>query len=87
MPGDKQHPEAPTDPSWLSNLPPARDTILQPFGMDSTAIFSSSDSNPNNDSYHELIEKPVATASDPLNQSRYWDQASVVIEIDANNNF
>jgi len=86
MPGDGQHPETPTNPSWLSNLPPARDLAMQPFGMDSTAIFSTTDTNPNNDSYHELIEVPTAGYTDPLVSSRYWDQASVIIKVDAGNN-
>lgn len=86
MPGDGQHPESPTSPTWPSNLPPARDVALQPFGMDATAIFSTTDANPNNDNYHELIEVPSAGYSDPLLGSRYWDQASVAIKIDASNN-
>ena len=86
MPGDGQHPETPTNPSWLSNLPPARDLAMQPFGMDSTAIFSTTDTNPNNDSYHELIEVPTAGYTDPMSLSRYWDQASVIIKVDAGNN-
>lgn len=86
MPGDQQHPETPANPNWLSNLPPARDIALQPFGMDSTAIFSTTDSNPNNDSYQELIQVPVAGYSDPLLGSRYWDQASVVVQVNASNN-
>lgn len=86
MPGDGQHPETPTNPSWLSNLPPARDLAMQPFGMDSTAIFSTTDTNPNNDSYHELIEVPTAGYTDPMVSSRYWDQASVIIKVDAGNN-
>jgi hypothetical protein len=86
MPGDGQHPETPTNPSWLSNLPPARDLAMQPFGMDSTAIFSTTDTNPNNDSYHELIEVPTAGYTDPMASSRYWDQASVIIKVDAGNN-
>jgi hypothetical protein len=86
MPGDGQHPETPASPNWPSNLPPARDTALQPFGMDSSAIFSSSDPNPNNDSYHELIQIPAAGYTDPLATSRYWNQASVAIKIDAGNN-
>jgi hypothetical protein len=86
MPGDGQHSETPTSPNWPSNLPPARDIALQPFGMDSTAIFSTTDTNPNNDSYHELIQPPVAGYSDPLQNSRYWNQASVVIRVDASNN-
>jgi hypothetical protein len=86
MPGDQQHNgETPASPGWPSNLPPTRDIALQPFGMDSTAIFSTTDANPNNDSYHELIEVPVAGYTDPLSASRYWDQASVVIQINSSN--
>src|SRR6202011_3305175 len=80
------HPETPASPNYLSGLPPARDQALQPFGLDSTLIFNTSDSNPNNDSYRELIQAPVAGYSDPLANARYWDQANVVIKIDASNN-
>ena len=86
MPGDNTHPETPASPNWLANLPPARDTALQPFGLDSTAIFNSSDTNPNNDSYRELIQPPVAGFTDPMAGSRYWDQASVIIRVDSSNN-
>jgi hypothetical protein len=86
MPGDHQHPETPTKPNWLLNLPPARDTALQPFGLDSGAIFSSSDTNPNNDSYRELIQPPVNGYNDTMASSRYWNQASVAIKVDAANN-
>ncbi len=87
MPGDQQHNgETPASPGVPSNLPPARDIALQPFGMDSTAIFSTTDTNPNNDSYHELIQIPVSGYTDPLLGSRYWDQASVAIQVNASNN-
>jgi hypothetical protein len=86
MPGDTYHTETPTAPNWPANLPPSRDQALQPFGMDSTQLFSTSDSNPNNDSYHELIEPPVAGYSDPLASQRYWDQASVIVQVSDNPN-
>ena len=54
--------------------------------MDSTSLFNTTDSNPNNDSYAELIQPPVSGFPDPLAGQRYWDQASVVIQIDASNN-
>ncbi len=79
-------PESPTSPSWPSNLPPAMDVAHQPFGLDSTRIVNTTDSNPNNDSYHELIEQPVAGYSDPLAGTRYYDQAGVKILIDNSNN-
>ena len=87
MPGDTYHTETPTAPNWPSNLPPSRDQALQPFGLDSTLIFSTADSNPNNDSWHELVEPPGAGA-DPLATmtppARYWDQANVVIKVSDN---
>lgn len=87
MPGDGQHPETPQAPNYPGGLPPARDQALQPFGLDSTSIFSTSDSNPNNDSYAELIQPPVAGYSDPLAGERLWDQAGVIIQINANNTY
>jgi hypothetical protein len=98
MPGDGHHPETPTAPNWPSNLPPARDQKQQPFGLDTTSIFDTTDSNPNNDGYHELIEPPTNPSKnagnsnyDPLlddqnNYVRYYDQASIVITVDASNN-
>lgn len=87
MPGDQQHNgETPTTPGYPSNLPPARDVALQPFGMDSTSIFNTSDSNPNNDSYRELVEPPTAGSTDPFAGQRYWDQAGIIIQIQDNPN-
>jgi hypothetical protein len=89
-PGDSRNtggagPESPTTPTWPSNLPPALDVAHQPFGLDSSRIVNTTDSNPNNDSYHELIEQPVAGYSDPLAGTRYYDQAGVKILIDNTN--
>ncbi len=80
MPGDSTHPETPSAPNTLAGLPPSREQALQPFGLDSTALFNTTDTNPNNDSYHELIEPPTSTP-DPLKGMRYWDQAGVIIEV------
>lgn len=80
-PGDRQHLlDTIGSPHYPSNLPPARDQALQPFGLDSTSLFIPG-GNPNDDSYRELIEPPTNTA-DPLASMRYWDQASVAIRID-----
>jgi hypothetical protein len=85
MPGETTHDhETPASPNYLSNLPPARDQALQPFGLDSTSMFSTSDLNPNNDSYRELIEPPSTTSVDPLATARYWNQAGVIIEVSDN---
>jgi hypothetical protein len=86
-PGDGQHPETPTAPNYPSNLPPAHDDAKQPFGLDSTQLFNTADANPNNDSYRELIEPPSAGFPDPLATARYWDQAAVVIRINADNTY
>ena len=85
MPGETSHNgETPQPPHYPGNLPPARDQALQPFGLDSTSIFNTSDANPNNDSYRELIEPPKSGYTDPMASQRYWDQADVVIEIKDN---
>ena len=89
-PGDARapggsNPEVPTAPNYPANLPPAYDVAHQPFGLDATRIFSTTDTNPNNDSYHELIEPPVAGYTDPLAGKRYYDQAGVKINIDSSN--
>jgi hypothetical protein len=86
-PGETYHnADTPAAPHYPGNLPPARDQAMQPFGLDATSIFSTSDANPNNDSYHELIEQPVAGYTDPLSGQRYYDQAAIKILIDGSNN-
>ena len=86
-PGDRYHTETPESPNYPSNLPPARDQALQPFGLDSTLIFGGPPNPNNTDSYRELIEPPVAGYPDPLAPSeRYWDQAGVVIQVTDNPN-
>lgn len=89
-PGDSRapggsNPETPTTPKYSSTLPPAFDVAHQPFGLDATRIFTTTDTNPNNDSYHELIEPPTAGYDDPLAGKRYYDQAGVKILIDSSN--
>jgi hypothetical protein len=90
MPGDTYHNQS-TDtsfgaPTYPSNLPPTRDQALQPFGMDSASIFNTTDSNPNNDNYSELVQPPVSGYTDPLAAERYWNQAGVVIQVRDNPN-
>ncbi|MDQ2867189.1 MAG: hypothetical protein M3R59_02080 [Verrucomicrobiota bacterium] len=87
MPGDPSHAgETPAAPHYPSNLPPAQANAQQPFGMDSTRLFSPTDSNPNNDSYHELIEPAISGYPDPLAGMRYSQQAQFTINVDASNN-
>ena len=89
-PGDSRapggsSPETPTTPHYPSSLPPAFDVAHQPFGLDATRIFTTTDGNPNNDSYRELIEPPNTSYEDPLAGKRYYDQAGVKVLIDSSN--
>jgi hypothetical protein len=90
MPGDCRT-DTPTPPLFVL-APPDIAPAKQPFGLDSSRIFNSGDTNPNNDSYHELIDIPVinpATGvrySDPLQDQRYYDQAGIKILIDNSGN-
>jgi hypothetical protein len=90
MPGDCRT-DAPTSPLFALS-PPDIAPAQQPFGLDSTLIFNTGDANPNNDSYHELIDIPLIDPktglrySDPLQGQRYYDQAAIKILIDASNN-
>jgi hypothetical protein len=89
MPGDATHPETPTSPYWPTDLPPAPDQSHQPFGIDPNQTFSTTDTNPNNDGWHELIDRavlPLSTYPDPLAGSRYYDQAGIKVLIDSGNN-
>jgi len=90
MPGDTYHNQS-TDtefgaPTYPSNLPPTRNQALQPFGLDPTQIFGGPPNPNTSDSYHELIEPPVAGYTDPLATERYWNQAGVVIQVRDNPN-
>lgn len=87
MAGDDSHAgEIPARPHFPNQMPPIQATQQQPFGMDSTRSFNSADANDNNDSYHELIEIPDPSQPDALASQRLFDQASVKILVDANNN-
>lgn len=80
-PGDTSHngetPKAPT------GVAPVFDSQHQPVNLDPTTF---DPANPNNTGYHELIEPPVSGSADPFATSRYYDQAGVILEIDATNN-
>ena len=77
-------PETPNPPLYERGRPPAYDVAHQPFGLDATRIFNPTDNNPNNDSYHELIEQRTGSEPDPLAGQRYYDQAGVKILISGN---
>ncbi len=74
-----QTPQAPT------GVTPTREsTAHQPSNLD-PSTFDPSD--PNNTGYHELIEPPVPSGSpDPFGNSRYYNQADVIINVQDNPN-
>jgi hypothetical protein len=102
---------APNDPdhsSWLnlaspntpSDLPPGHEQFYSLFGWDQTK-FNTTDSNPDNDSYHEMIDKPSVpwtsgASTDPFKDQRLYNQAyniadangnyGIVVNVDASNN-
>ncbi len=67
-------------PQWEQTIPPFRDQGQQPFGLDSSRIFSGGTST-NDDSYRELIERP-GTGADPVAEARYFNQADIKVLID-----
>ena len=84
-PGDGAHTgETPAAPATAANLPPALEQAHQPFGLDSSRVFSTADTNPNNDSYRELVERPVAGYTDSIDDARYYNQADVRLIVSDN---
>ncbi|MES2569827.1 MAG: hypothetical protein V4710_07185 [Verrucomicrobiota bacterium] len=82
--------ETPENPNYPNNLPPTREQGQQPYGLDAQRIFSTSDPNPNNDSYREILEPSTSGYADPFTditdpdnprKTRYYDQADVRIRI------
>jgi hypothetical protein len=73
-----------TAPAYPADLPPASEQPYIPFGWDKTKLVNTSDSSTNNDSLRELIERPAA-GTDTWENTRYYNQASIAILIDANN--
>jgi hypothetical protein len=80
MPGDGDHnSDVPAAPSWQPGIPPVLGEQAQPFGLNASQIFNTTDPNNNNDGYHELIEVPNPSYSDPLSSERYFDQAGAKV--------
>ena len=69
----------PESPSWTAGLPPEQGTPTEsPFGLNSS-LFSTTDANPNNNGYYELIQLPNPNYTDPLAAERYFDNAGVKV--------
>lgn len=72
-----------TEPTFAPNIPPSMQPPHLPYGwnlnLDATTT--------NNQSYHELIERPDPTAAvDPIATVRFYNQADYRVLIDGSNN-
>ena len=72
--------ETPTKPGYPDGMPPAH---VNPFELPtiSNIINANTDSD-----YREVIEPPVTGIIDPYKDQRYWNQASIIIEVSDNSN-
>jgi hypothetical protein len=66
-------------PNFPATEPPSQEAAFLPFGWN--VALSASDNNPNNDSYHDIIERPNNNYSDPLSNIRYYNQPGYRIVI------
>lgn len=88
-PKDGQHSATPTAPTFaksdpsltISDCPPSQVSPYLPFGWN--LALNSGTGNGNDDSYHEVIETPLAGA-DPLKYVRYYLQPGYQVVIAAN---
>lgn len=73
-------------PNTDANFPPGHEQFYAPFGWDNSKF---SGSNPDASGYHEMIEPPVSpygpSSTDPFMNERMYNQAGIVITIDATN--
>ncbi|MGC3988211.1 MAG: hypothetical protein QM796_00735 [Chthoniobacteraceae bacterium] len=76
--------ETPASPTYPSNLPPTKSQSYEPFGID-TSTFNTTNTNPNDDSYHEIVEMPTVGYTDPMtttsDKARYFSQAGIKVVI------
>jgi hypothetical protein len=67
-------------PNFVANMPPVQVSPFLPFGW--SVDLNASDTNGNNDSYHDIIERP-ASGTDALSNIRYYNQPGYRIVINA----
>jgi hypothetical protein len=84
-PGDTFHSGTGTMPAYNSEFPPGTEQNYIPFGWDPAGMINTTDTLVNNDSYREVIERPNTTQTDPWADTRLYNQAAIVIEINAAN--
>ena len=85
-PNDGQHTATPTAPNFaksdpslaISDMPPSQVSPYLPFGWN-LSLSTASGSGANNDSYHELIERP-SFETDPIAGIRYYTQRPYVVD-------
>ena len=77
--------QTPTAPNASAEFPPGYEQPYLPFGWNPSSLINTNDTNLNNDSYREMVEKPTA-GDDAWQRTRLWNQAAIAIEIDVNNN-
>lgn len=76
----------PTAPNYSAEYPPGTEQPYIPFGWDPSTLINTTDAFVNNDSYREVIERPVTEAvDDAWKDTRFYNQAGIVIEINASN--
>ena len=83
-PNDTMHSGSTSAPNFPSNMPPSQVSPYLPFGWN--VDLTASDTNPNNDSYHDIIEQPNGSYSDALSNIRMYNQADYKVLIDSSNN-
>ena len=79
----KTNMESPTYSNGGESAQVARVDRYEPLGSKPAAVLNATDSNPNNDSYRELIELPVAGYTDPpeIAKRRLSGKAGIVMNI------
>lgn len=85
-PGDTRAGNTASAPSFPVDLPPSQESPYLPFGWN--LKLTNADGTVNNDSYHELIERPNFTGgqTDPLEEVRFYNQAGYRVLIGPSNN-
>jgi hypothetical protein len=75
--------EAPTYSGGGESAQLAKVERYEPFGKKPTSVLNTTDTNPNNDSFRELIEPAVSTSVDPpeIAKRRVQKKAGVIISI------
>lgn len=77
---DKQSGASTTKDAQLAKV-----SRVEPFGADADAVFDTTNTNPNDDGFREMIERPNTSHVDPpeIAQKRLYNKAGVVIKIDS----